>query len=169
MMDEMGQEKFKSLMTAILEVQEHISKLRIPLTGHFVDYRGSMINWCPIGRNASKEQRKNFVFIDTGSSPTLRERYLTRLKIKTQYISKDIVCKLGGDTSFDIYPAGWDKTYALNFFKEYKEIFFVGDRCQPNGNDYEIYNALGTKSFETKGLDHTQEIIETIIKKIKSN
>ena len=73
----MGQEKFKSLMTAILEVQEHISKLRIPLTGHFVDYRGSMINWCPIGRNASKEQRKNFVFIDTGSSPTLRERYLT--------------------------------------------------------------------------------------------
>ena len=169
MMNELGQEKFKNLMTAIIEVQEHISKLRIPLTGHFIDYRGSMINWCPIGRNASKEQRESFVSIDTVSSPTLRERYLTRLKIKVEYVTRGIVCKLGGDTSFDIYPLGWDKTYALNFFKDYKEIFFVGDRCQPNGNDYEIYKELGSRAYETKSLENTHEIIDTIIKKIESN
>jgi phosphomannomutase len=169
MLEHLGQEKFKSLMGAILEVQEHISKLRIPLTGHFVDYRGSMINWCPIGRNANKLQRQEFVFMDNERTPTLREKYLTRLKLKIEYISRDIICKMGGDTSFDIYPKGWDKTYALKHFRNYKAVFFVGDRCKPTGNDYEIYQKLGTKSYETHSTVQTQEIIKDIIMKINSN
>jgi len=169
MAETLGQEKFRSLMTGILEAQEHISKLRIPLTGHFVDYRGSMINWCPIGRNATKAQREEFISMDLHRTPTLREKYLTRLRIKMDYVTKDIVCKIGGDTSFDIYPAGWDKTYALKHFKSHKNIFFVGDRCQENGNDYEIYNTLGSKGYETKSPNHSQEIINKIIKTIKSN
>ena len=169
MLEELGAENFRRLMADILEVQEHISKLRIPLTGHFVDYRGSMINWCPIGRNANKRQREEFISMDAGRTPSLREKYLIRLKIKIDYITKNVVCKLGGDTSFDIYPLGWDKTYALNHFRNHKEIFFVGDRCQPNGNDYEIYSALGNKAFETISTEHTQEIVKDIIMRIKSN
>ena len=169
MLEQLGQEKFKSLMTAILEVQEHISKLRIPLTGHFVDYRGSMINWCPIGRNANKAQREEFISMDLERDPSLREKYLTRLRIKVGYVTKDIVCKLGGDTSFDIYPVGWDKTYALRHFKNHKNIFFVGDRCQPNGNDHEIYQALMPRAYETESPKQTEEIIKDIIMRIKSS
>ena len=165
----LGQEKFSSLMTGILEVQAHISKLRNPLTGHYVDYRGSMINWCPIGRNATKAQREEFISMDLHRTPTLREKYLTRLRIKMDYITRNIVCKIGGDTSFDIYPVGWDKTYALKHFKNHKKIFFVGDRCQENGNDYEIYNTLGSKGYETKSPEQTEDIIKEIIKIIKSN
>ena len=169
MFEELGSERFRNLMTCILEVQEHISKLRIPLTGHFVDYRGSMINWCPIGRNANSEQRSQFVSMDRDQAPSMREAYLSRLKIKTEYTCNGVVCKLGGDTSFDIYPTGWDKTYALSHFRNYKEIFFVGDRCEPNGNDYEIYQALGKNSYETVSTKETMEIIKEIIMRIKSN
>ena len=47
---------------------------------------------------------------------------------------------MGGDTSFDIYPEGWDKTYAFKNFKDYDKIYFVGDRCGPDGNDFEIFH-----------------------------
>jgi phosphomannomutase len=169
MLEELGQEKFRSLMIGILEVQEHISKLRIPLTGHFVDYRGSMINWCPIGRNANKLQRREFISMDNERTPSLREKYLTRLRIKVEYTTRDVVCKLGGDTSFDIYPSGWDKTYALKHFKNHRDIYFVGDRCQEDGNDYEIYKALNSRAYETTSTIQTQEIIKDIILRIKSN
>ena len=32
----------------------------LPLSGNFIQNRDSMINWCPIGRNASDKQRKYF-------------------------------------------------------------------------------------------------------------
>ena len=63
---------------------------------------------------------------------------------------------LGGDTSFDIYPNGWDKTYALSHFSQEDWVFwFVGDRCYPEGNDYEIFSHLKTtgSAFETSGPD----------------
>ena len=82
--------------------------------------------------------------------------------------NNNVVVKLGGETSFDIYPQGWDKTYALKHFPD-KNVWFVGDRCGPSGNDYEIYQKLGTKSYETHSTVQTQEIIKDIIMKINSN
>ena len=38
-----------------------------------------------------------------------------------------LMIALGGETSFDIYPIGWDKTYAMKHFKGYK-IYFIGSR-----------------------------------------
>ena len=41
-------------------------------------------------------------------------------------------------------------------------MFFVGDRCSPDGNDYEIYEHLAPagRSFETSGPEETIEIID---------
>ena len=68
--------------------------------------------------------------------------------------------KLGGETSFDIYPKGWDKTYALKHFPDHK-CWFVGDRCTGSGNDKEIYDLLKkeNRAFKTTGPEHTAEII----------
>ena len=44
-------------------------------------------------------------------------------------------------TSFDIYPKGWDKTYALKHYDNH-EIWFAGDKCEEGGNDYHLYEAL---------------------------
>ena len=88
---------------------------------------------------------------------TLRGQYLKRL---ISLIRDDsIVCKLGGDTSFDIYPKGWDKTYCLKFFEGYNK-FFVGDRCYENGNDYEIFQKLNSNSWSTTKPSETIQIIK---------
>ena len=65
MRSEIGDHDFHRLMQIIIDYQNHIvSHYDIPLTGHFISYRGSMINWCPIGRNATNTDRKKFSEFD---------------------------------------------------------------------------------------------------------
>ena len=75
----------------------------------------------------------------------------------------NVTVKLGGNTSFDIFPNGWDKTFALNHFDGPNWTFwFVGDRCSPTGNDYEIFSALKDtgRAFEVGTPEETVEIID---------
>ena len=167
----LGDQYFYELMKILLELQEHISRLYIPLSGYYIDYRGSMVNWCPIGREASAEERALFVGLDNAREPHyLRKDYLSRLqsKLSRMGLDKEIVCTLGGDTSFDIYPAGWDKTFALRHFRD-KDVWFVGDRCEEGGNDKTLYDKLRStnRSFKTKGPQATGDIIQTILGELK--
>ena len=75
-------------------------------------------------------------------------------------LKNKITIKLGGDTSFDIYPTGWDKTYGLRHFSGW-DVWFVGDLCYENGNDLEIYESCGSQGFQT-GPNETVEIIKNI-------
>ena len=152
MVDEMGIELFNSLM------KELISR-------HFIDYRDSMINWCPIGRNATQAHRAEFKkFLK--KNPNFRDVQISILKERGSIIgfTDKLTFKLGGDTSFDIYPKGWDKSYALRHFSDLT-VWFVGDRCTGSGNDKEIYDILKKESraFETTSPAHTAEIIDDVI------
>ena len=71
-----------------------------------------------------------------------------------------LTIKLGGETSFDIYPKGWDKTFALQHFEDY-QCWFVGDRCGENGNDQAIYERLRVhgRSFEVRSTKETLNLI----------
>ena len=170
MIENLGRRKFTQLMLLLIEQQANFSNERFPLTGHFIDYRGSTINWCPIGRNAQAEDRQFFVDYDNSFSPTLREVYLGRLRHYANLQRIDgLTIKLGGDTSFDIFPDGWDKTYCLQHFVDYTH-WFVGDRCGENGNDKEIYDVLKEqkRSFETSGPDETRIITGLITNGIQN-
>ena len=141
----------------------------VPLTGHFISYRGSMINWCPIGRNANAKQRREFSEIDNSTIPSLRKKELDKVNYKINLRCNDrVVVKLGGETSFDIYPTGWDKTYALKHFENHT-CWFVGDRCGADGNDREIYELLKKegRGFWTKNTENTAEIVNHITSLIK--
>ena len=169
MLKELGRRSFQQLMLILIEQQQSFATDRFPLTGHFIDYRGSMINWCPIGRNATSGDREFFVEYDKSFQPSLRERYIERLQ---HYIGLkrilNVEVKLGGDTSFDIFPSGWDKTYALKHFPFYNH-WFVGDRCGTNGNDKEIYDFLNhqNRAHETTSPKETGEITKRIIDEIQ--
>jgi len=166
MRQELGEEDFQLLMKTLITslFTATASNFDLPLTGHFISYRDSMINWCPIGRNANNEQRKEFVEWDKKTG--MRLKTVEKLeKIISNSIGENKICfALGGNTSIDIYPEGWDKTYALQYFPDY-ECWFVGDRCDENGNDKTIYDALSIhdKAFKTEGPNQTMEIIEEII------
>jgi phosphomannomutase len=160
----LGFEKFQFVMKTIMKLQAQIAESDhdISFTGHHFQNRDSTINWSPIGRNALHGDRQQFKAMDKIYG--IRKHYIHKFRqIMLHNGIDDVTIKLGGDTSFDIYPLGWDKRYALKHFPETDwDIFFVGDRCSPDGNDYEIFehlNPLG-RSFETSGPEETIEIID---------
>ena len=165
MIDEVGDVKFRELMGYLCKFQsEVVHEVDIPLTGEFIQNRQSMINWCPIGRNASTSQREQFKALDKLYG--IRTKYLQLLRTALSLSNIDVTVKLGGNTSFDIYPPDWDKTYALRHFDEHKwDFWFVGDRCGIDGNDYEIFNLLKprNRSWETGSPEETVEIIDLYI------
>lgn len=165
MKDHLGTEKYFQLIRELIISQLDISLYDIPLTGHFINCRGSIINWCPIGRNANKEERDFFIKADKENN--IRKVVLEELRdmFIIKKLSSDISIKLGGDTSFDIYPTGWDKTYGLTHFQDW-DVWFVGDRCEENGNDFEIYEACKGRSFISNGPETTIQIINEINKKV---
>ena len=164
MWSEIGEESFRDLMNFILKRQSSYASDLPCLSGHFVDYRGSMINWCPIGRNANQKQREAFVQWDTSFG--FRNIELTFMNNLQLFKDNGLIAKLGGDTSFDIFPQGWDKTYCLKHLDNYDKVFFVGDRCGDGGNDKELYDELQPDhSFSTSSPKHTARIIESIINK----
>ena len=171
MREYLGDACFRQLMMILSSAQETMCYTKIPLTGHFISYRGSMVNWCPIGRNANKDQRKDFIEIDKSIFPSLRKREIDKLNYKINLRCRNkVTIKLGGETSFDIYPDGWDKTYALRHFPEHT-CWFVGDRCNEGGNDKEIYDHLSRdrRAFMTTDTKKTAIIIKKIIESIKND
>jgi len=159
MQKELGKSCLREIFKSVTQLQADSCYYDIPLSGHFVNYRGSMINWCPIGRGADSVDRKAFIKYDKKSK--FREKFLSNLQSKISLRCPNRVdVKLGGQTSFDIFPIGWDKTYALNHFENYKH-WFVGDACHIGGNDHEIYELLKkeNRAFHTKGPTDTQRII----------
>ena len=164
----LGKKNYKNLIYELILSQVDMANSDIPLTGHFINCRGSMINWCPIGRNANSQEREEFIDIDKRTG--LRGRVIEELKMMLgqKGLLSQLTIKFGGDTSFDIYPKGWDKTYGLRHFQGW-DVWFVGDRTCVNGNDYEIYNAcsVNSQAFTSYGPAKTAQIIETILVKMR--
>lgn len=168
MREVLGADAWRTLITTLHNAQLRVMREQpsIPLTGNFISYRGSTMNWCPIGRDASEPDRQEFERMDS-------ERHI-RILAKdwlTDCLELSIPGKLqivlGGNTSFDIFVRGWDKTYVLKYL-DGRECWFVGDRCREGGNDYTIYKALepSGRAFETMGPAHTRTIIGDIIERI---
>ena len=173
---ELGDNKLKRVLNALLNYQIDLMNNyefsnRFNYTGTFVDYRESIINWCPIGRNANFSDRA--VFEDLDEYFKIRQRFARVLNKDPTFSGLSI--KIGGATSFDIYPHGWDKTFPMNGNSEksgmsvYDEIYFVGDKCHPGGNDYELYeyvrNLNEENVYETTGPQQTIQFINNLISK----
>ena len=85
-----------------------------------------MINWCPIGRNATSNDREKFSNFDKSfGTSTFRRTVLEQMREEFSNAQIPVEIKLGGETSFDIYPEGWDKTFAMQHFPDSK-IYFLG-------------------------------------------
>ena len=141
MIEEIGQENYNRILRYCSgwQWQIMVENKDLPFTGTFFQYRTSLLNWCPIGRASSARQRSAWVQKD--KELKIRERYSELLQAKISEYDINATAALGGSTSFDIYPKGWDKTYALKHYDNH-EIWFAGDKCEEGGNDYHLYEAL---------------------------
>jgi len=110
-------------------------------TGNHLERRPGMVNFSIIGRNATHEQRKQYIEHDT--------KYNERNQIVEAFnmmFGDEITATAGGETGLDIYPVGKDKAQIIDDFSEYDTIFFFGDRCDPAGNDYTLAQAVSALS-----------------------
>jgi phosphomannomutase len=167
MIEEIGDKNYSKVVEYLFMRQFKFMKNEVSIncTGNFFSYRGSMLNWCPVGRSGKDINRSNFVEFDK------KERYREKeIKKLTKFIKKNKInlsVALGGDTSFDMFPKGWNKTIALKDMGD-KDLYFFGDRCSPGGNDFEIYEEVknrGGKSYHVKNPEETAEILKAIIKR----
>ena len=151
----------------IHDIQSADRRMRLSLGGKYIrcpeeiiEYRGSAINWCPIGRDANKEQREEFINLDR--SYNFRSKFAEEIKTRPLFHDKTVI-KLGGQTSFDIFPRGWDKSYVFKDFEGFERIYFIGDKCEPMGNDYEGYILAGDFGIQTSGPRSTHRILSKIL------
>jgi phosphomannomutase len=132
---------YRELITNLVELQAYsMRKYDHPVSGNFISYRESLLNWCMIGRDASHEDRAAFTFEDSEKDLRQHLRECLRVRLDASGLH-EVDLALGGSTSIDIYPKGWDKTHALRHLGE-STVWFAGDKCTPSGNDYALYAAL---------------------------
>lgn len=160
----LGIQRYNNLIKVLLDsqtaVRYSLGAGSLPLSGTFIQYRGSMINWCPIGRDATSEDRETWVEID--NKHKIRDAMLRRLFSNPEF--HDITIKKGGETSFDIFPNGWNKSYVWKYFQPDDTVYFIGDKCTPEGNDYEAFIKAGERGFKTSDPQQTIKIISEILK-----
>ena len=131
-------------------------------TGLHFEHRPGMVNFSIVGRNATMDERKLYVEYDTYTNE--------RDKIAKEFnelFGDTVVATAGGETGLDIYPMGKDKAQIISDFSYYDSIVFFGDRCDPQGNDYTLSQAVTALSergsyYNVKGWKDTWNILEEI-------
>lgn len=156
----LGEETLQRFINYVLR---YLSELKLPFKrGTFLEFRNGMMNVCPIGRQCTQEERLTFNAYDNVHH--VRENMIQDLR--KEFADIDLTYSIGGQISFDVFPNGWDKTFALRHVtkpgKNYKEIHFFGDKTEEGGNDHEIYNDPRTIGHKVTSPNDTKRILSEI-------
>ncbi|KAJ4394539.1 Phosphomannomutase 1 [Gnomoniopsis smithogilvyi] len=153
-----GEDQYKELASFCLH---YIADLDIPIKrGTFIEFRNGMINVSPIGRNASTQERNEYEAYD--KEHKVREKFVEKLRERFGHLG--LTFSIGGQISFDVFPAGWDKTYCLQHLENeakktggiaYTTVHFFGDKTFKGGNDYEIFEDPRTIGHTVTGPEDT--------------
>jgi phosphomannomutase len=139
-----------------------LSKYHLPKTGNHIEYRGGMINFSLIGRNATQEQREQYAK-DKGCQ-TIRKNVVRYLK--GLYESEGLDFFVGGQISIDIQPKGKDKRQSIEWISDYHlnpKMKFFGDKVSEGGNDFTAAQEVLSRGGEVVSVDSWQET-EKILK-----
>ena len=110
-----------------------LTESEFPLrTGLHFEHRPGMVNFSIVGRNATLGERKLYVEWD------LKRKERDRIAHNFNQFFLDLEGKVGGETGIDIAPKGADKSQILKDFDVEDKLFFFGDRCDVDGNDYPL-------------------------------
>jgi len=86
--------------------------------------------------------------------------------LKKEFADMGLTFSIGGQISFDVFPNGWDKRYALRHVEKenFSEIHFFGDKTYEGGNDWEIYTDDRTIGHSVKNPEETMKLLTDIFK-----
>ena len=129
-------------------------------TGNHLEFRTGMLNFSIVGRNANKDERKEYNSWDSQSE----ERKNIASFINKKYPTLE--ASIGGSISIDIIEHGCDKGQVVHALENNgaTKIVFIGDKCFPGGNDYGIVRELEKSSlayewYNVSGIEDTLNLI----------
>ncbi|GAA5033081.1 HAD-IIB family hydrolase [Microbacterium fluvii] len=126
--------------------------------GEILEDRGSQITFSALGQTAP-------VHAKTAWDPTGHKKNTLRAAVAD--LLPDLEVRSGGSTSVDITERGIDKAYGMARLAEQTgidldDMLFVGDRLDPDGNDYPVL-AMGVRCQAVEGWEETAEYLERLI------
>ena len=125
--------------------------------GEILEDRGSQITFSALGQEAPLEAKRAW-------DPTGEKKAALRDAVAP--LLPDLEVRSGGSTSVDITLKGVDKAYGMRRLAEVtgialEEMLFVGDRLDPEGNDYPV-KALGVLCQAVGGWQDTVTYVTSL-------
>ena len=126
-------------------------------TGTHFENRPGLCNFSIIGRNATLEQRKDYVKYDkeTNERDTIVKEF--------NNVFCNVTSSAGGETGIDIHPIGKDKSQIMSDFVDEDTIHFFGDRMDKEGNDYSL-SLKADKNYHVKTWKDTFNIVRVLLR-----
>jgi phosphomannomutase len=126
--------------------------------GPILEDRGSQITFSARGQDAPVDAKKAW-------DPTGEKKNTLRAAVQRHL--PDLEVRSGGSTSVDITRRGIDKAYGMSKLAEltgvpFEQMVFVGDRLDPDGNDFPVV-ALGIPTRAVEGWHDTAAIVEEFL------
>jgi phosphomannomutase len=126
--------------------------------GAILEDRGSQITFSALGQKAPVDVKKDW-------DPTGAKK--DALKRAVQQDLPDLEVRSGGSTSVDITRSGIDKAYGMRKLAELTgialdDMLFVGDRLDPEGNDYPVL-AMGVACHAVEGWQDTDAFLRDLV------
>lgn len=149
----------KHAATAAIEEQARRLGLWVDESwGPVLEDRGSQITFSALGQQAPLDAKKAW-------DPTGEKK--NRLRAAVQAVLPELEVRSGGSTSVDITRRGIDKAYGMRRLADLTSIpfdamLFVGDRLDPDGNDYPV-KALGVPTRAVTGWEDTERVIDEVV------
>ena len=126
--------------------------------GDILEDRGSQITFSALGQQAPVSAKSTW-------DPTGAKKNTLRAAVAA--LLPDLEVRSGGSTSVDITERGIDKAYGMRRLAEQTgialdDMLFVGDRLDPDGNDYPVL-AMGVPCHAVEGWEDTADYLEQLI------
>ncbi len=126
--------------------------------GEILEDRGSQITFSALGQSAPVDAKKAW-------DPTGAKK--NALRSAVQELLPDLEVRSGGSTSVDITRRGIDKAYGMTRLAQitgipFGDMLFVGDRLDPDGNDYPV-STLGIRCIAVEGWEDTAGVVERFL------
>jgi phosphomannomutase len=145
-------------LTVLREEAERLGLWEREPWGDILEDRGSQVTFSALGQRAPVGVKHTW---DPNGSKknSLRAAVAARLP--------NLEVRSGGSTSVDITRQGIDKAYGMRKLEAHTgisldDMLFVGDRLDPDGNDYPV-KAMGVRCHAVTGWQDTADFIESLL------
>ena len=145
-------------LTALREEAEKLGLWETETWGDVLEDRGSQVTFSALGQRAPVDE-KHAWDPDGTKKNALRDAVAKRLP--------SLEVRSGGSTSVDITRRGIDKAYGMRKLAEHTgialdDMFFIGDRLDPAGNDFPV-KALGVPCHAVTGWQDTARFVRDLL------